>query len=109
MAGIIKAKEVSEMNARKRHDAEFKKEIAQVYLEGRRTAPSLATELGLHVNTIYKWAEQYRADPQNAFPGSGNMKPDEAELSKANRRIRELEEEVAILKKAAAYFAKNSR
>ena len=57
MAGIIKAKEVSEMNARKRHDAEFKKEIAQVYLEGRRTAPSLASELGLHVNTIYKWAE----------------------------------------------------
>ena len=109
MAGIIKAKEVSEINTRKRHDAEFKKEIAQVYLEGRRTAPSLASELGLHVNTIYKWAEQYRADPQNAFPGSGNMKPDEAALSKANRRIRELEEEVAILKKAATYFAKNSR
>jgi len=97
------------MNARKRHDAEFKKEIAQVYLEGRRTAPSLASELGLHVNTIHKWAEQYKADPENAFPGSGNMKPDEAELSKANRRIRELEEEVAILKNAAAYFAKNSR
>jgi len=65
--------------------------------------------LGLHVNTIYKWAEQYKADPMNAFPGSGNMKPDEAELTKAKRRIRELEEEVDILKKAAAYFAKNSR
>jgi transposase len=37
------------------------------------------------------------------------MKPDEAELTKAKRRIRELEEEVSILKKAAAYFAKNSK
>jgi len=94
---------------RKQYDAEFKKEIAQVYLEGRRNAPSLASELGVHVNTIYKWGEQYRDDPANAFPGSGHMKPEEEELARARRRIRELEEEVEILKKAAAYFAKNSK
>ena len=86
----------------KKYDAEFKKEIAQSYLEGRRTGPSLAAELGLHANTIYKWAEQYKADPENAFSGTGHMKSDEAELTKAQRRIRELEEEVSILKKAAA-------
>ena len=94
---------------RPRYDAEFKKEIAKVYLEGRRTAPSLATELDVHVNTIYKWGEQYRSDPEHAFPGSGHMKPDEEELARAKRRVRELEEEVEILKKAAAYFAKRSR
>jgi len=93
----------------KKYDAEFKKEIVQSYLDGRRTAPSLAAELGLHANTIYKWAEQVKADPENAFPGTGHLKPDEAELTKAQRRIRELEEEVSILKKAAAYFAKNSK
>jgi transposase len=109
MAGIIKVKEVSEMSEKKRYDTAFKKEIAEVYLNGQRTAPSLAAELGLHVNTIYKWSEQYKIDSENAFPGSGNMKPDEADLAKARRRIRELEEEVEILKKAAAYFAKNSR
>ena len=92
-----------------RYDADLKKEIAQVYLEGHRTAPSLASELGVHVNTICKWAEQYREDPENAFPGSGHMKPDEEALARAKRRVRELEEEVEILKKAAASFAKNSR
>jgi len=92
-----------------RYDAEFKKEIAQIYLDGRRSAPSLASELGVHVNTIYKWSEQYRSDPVNAFPGSGHMKPEEEELARARRRIRDLEEEVEILKKAAAYFAKHSR
>jgi len=94
---------------KRRYDAGLKKEIAQMYLEGRRSAPSLARELGIHVNTIYKWGEEYRKDPENAFPGSGHMKPDEEELLRAKRRVRELEEEVEILKKAAAYFAKNSR
>ena len=97
------------MKRRKRYDAEFKKDIAKLYIEGRKSASSLAEELGLHINTIYKWGEHYRADPENAFPGSGNMKPEEEELISAKRRVRELEEEVEILKKAAAYFAKNSR
>ena len=92
-----------------KYDAALKKEIAQEYLEGRRSAPSLANELGVHENTIYKWAKQYQSDPENAFPGSGHMKPDEEELARTKRRVRELEEEVEILKKAAAYFAKNSR
>jgi len=92
-----------------RYDAAFKKEMAHVYLTGGRSAPSLANELGVHVNTIYKWGDQYRSDPENAFPGSGHMKPDEEELSRTKRRVRELEEEVEILKKAAAYFAKNSK
>lgn len=95
--------------SKKNYDPEFKREIAQVYLEGRRTATSLAEELGLHVNTIYKWTEQFKTDPENAFPGSGNLRPEDAELKKAQRRIKELEEEVEILKKATAYFAKNSK
>ena len=37
------------------------------------------------------------------------MKPEEEELHRAKRRIRELEEEVQILKKFAAYMAKNDR
>jgi len=94
---------------RKRYDAAFKKEIAKAYLGGYRSAPSLAAEMGLHVNTIYRWSEQFREDPENAFPGSGHMKPDDEELARAKRRVRELEEEVEILKKAAAYFAKNSK
>ncbi|WP_047810331.1 transposase [Desulfosporosinus acididurans] len=97
------------MKKKKNYDSEFKKEIAQIYLDGRRTASSLSKELGLHVNTIYKWAEQFKTDPDNTFPGSGNMKPDEAELKKAQRRIKELEEEVEILKKATAYFVKNRK
>jgi transposase len=93
----------------KRYDSEFKREIAQLYLTGSRTGASLAAELGLHPNTIYKWAEQLKEDPEDAFPGSGNLKPDDQAMKKAQRRIKELENEVAILKQAAAYFAKNCK
>lgn len=93
----------------KRFDSEFKKDIVKLYINGKRTCPSLAEELGLHENTIYKWIQQYKEDPEQAFPGSGNLKPDADELRKAQRKIKELENEIAILKSAAVYFAKNSK
>jgi len=88
-------------------DREFKVEVAKQVASGKRGARSMARELGVHENTIHKWVNQYTEDPQNAFPGCGHMKPEEEELKRAQRRIRELEEEVDILKKAAAYFAKH--
>lgn len=93
----------------KRFDSEFKKDIVKLYINGERTCPSLAEELGLHENTIYKWIQQYKEDLEQAFPGSGNLKPDADELRKAQRKIKELENEIAILKSAAVYFAKNSK
>lgn len=93
----------------KRFDAQFKKDIVKLYLNGERTCPSLASELGLHENTIYKWIQQYKSDPDQAFPGSGHAKDEADELRKAQRRIKDLEEELAIVKQAAVYFAKNSK
>lgn len=95
--------------AKRQYDGLFKRGIAKLYLDNERSAQSLANEVGVHENTIYKWAEQYRQDPEQSFPGSGNLKPEANEQRRLERRIRELEEENAILKKAAAYFAKNSR
>lgn len=94
--------------AKRRYDGTFKREIAKLYLNNERNAQSLANEIGVHENTIYKWAEQYRQDPEQSFPGSGHLKPEADEQRRLERRVRELEEENAILKKAAAYFAKNS-
>lgn len=93
----------------KRFEPEFKKDIVKLYINGDRTCSDLAQELGLHENTIYKWAQQYKEDPEQAFPGSGNLKPDADELRKAQRKIKDLENEIVILKQAAVYFAKNSR
>jgi transposase len=47
-------------------------------------------------------------DPQHAFPGQGQMKPEQAEIARLKREVTKLKAERDILKKAAAYFAKES-
>jgi transposase len=48
------------------------------------------------------------ADPQQAFPGQGQMKPEQAEIARLKREVAKLKAERDILKKAAAYFARES-
>ena len=55
---------------------------------------------------MYNWLNSYRARNGMAFVGSGNIKPEEAEMKRLQRENKELREEVEILKKAAAYFAR---
>jgi transposase len=47
-------------------------------------------------------------DPQHAFPGQGQMKPEQLEIARLKREVAKLKAERDILKKAAAYFAKES-
>jgi len=47
-------------------------------------------------------------DPQQAFPGHGQMKPEQLEIEKLRREVARLKAERDILKKAAAYFARDS-
>jgi transposase-like protein len=46
-------------------------------------------------------------DPAQAFPGQGQMKPEQAEIERLRREVAKLKAERDILKKAAAYFAKD--
>lgn len=109
MVGIINQRKVKEMSRAPRFEREFKIEIAKQVAQGKRTARSMANEIGVHENTIYKWVKQYTDDPEQAFPGTGHMKDEQDELKRAQRRIKELEEDIEILKKATAYFAKNGQ
>ena len=47
-------------------------------------------------------------DPRHAFPGQGQMKPEQLEIAQLKREVIRLKAERDILKKAAAYFAKKS-
>ena len=54
------------------------------------------------------WVKAFADDPQQAFPGQGQMKPEQAEIARLKREVIKLKAERDILKKAAAYFAKES-
>jgi transposase len=58
-------------------------------------------------NVLRKWAKDFASDPAQAFPGHGTMKPEQAEIERLRREVQKLKAERDILKKAAAYFAKD--
>lgn len=93
----------------KRFDKQFKEEAVNMVQEQGRPIAAVAEELGIHQNTLYKWVGQYSKHKENAFPGSGNLLPEDAEIRRLKKMIADLQEENAILKKATAIFAKHQK
>ena len=93
----------------KRYDSSFKEQAVRLVLEQGSSVPSVAKDIGVHDNTMYKWINQYKEHKENAFPGSGNLRPEDEELKKLRKRVSDLEMENEILKKVTAIFAKDRK
>ena len=88
---------------------EFKLEAIKLVTERGMSQAQAARDLDLHPNVLRKWVKDFKADPQQAFPGRGKMKPDDAEVARLKRELAKTRAERDILKKAIAYFAKEPR
>jgi transposase len=55
---------------------------------------------------LRKWIRDAGSDPQHAFPGHGQLKPEQLEIDRLRKEVAKLKAERDILKKAAAYFAR---
>ena len=95
------------MADRKKFDKAFKEQAVEKILAGEANISSMAKEIGVHYSTVRDWFIVYEKDVPSAFPGSGNLKPEDDEVRRLRRELANLKEENEILKKAAAYFAKN--
>jgi transposase len=93
---------------RRKFSREFKLEAVKLVRERGVAVVQAARDLDLHVNVLRKWVREQSADPQQAFPGHGQMKPEQLEIEKLRREVAKLKVERDILKKAAAYFARDS-
>lgn len=69
----------------------------------------VARELDLVHQTLHKWIAKYKKDQEDSFVGSGNLSQNDKAEYKKDKQIRDLQEEVAILKKAMGIFAKKTR
>lgn len=87
---------------------EFKLEAVKLVRERGVKIAQAARDLDVHENVLRKWIRDVAADPAHAFPGHGQMKPEQLEIERLCRDVTELKAERDILKKAAAYFAKES-
>ena len=93
---------------RRKFSAEFKQEAVRLVTQRGVSLAQAARDLGVHVNLLRGWVHAHAADPDRAFPGGGQQKPDQAELTQLRREVAKLKMERDILKKAAAYFARES-
>ena len=93
---------------RRRFDRAFKLEAVKLVRDRGVSASQAARNLDVHENVLRKWVKEFAADPQHAFPGQGQMKPEQLEIERLRREVVRLKAERDILKKATAFFAKES-
>jgi transposase len=93
---------------RARFTKAFKLEAVRLLERGEKPAAQLALELGVARNQLYKWQAQLQAKgEEQAFRGPGGKPVSElSEIERLKRELKQVTEERDILKKAAAFFAK---
>jgi transposase len=86
-----------------RYSAEFKSEAVKQVLERGYTRKEVAERLGISAQSLYRWIDEYTGGNHV----HGNTKQDrDAEIAKLKAENKRLREERDILKKAAAFFAR---
>jgi transposase len=93
---------------RRKFGREFKIEAVRLIRDRGVSVAQTARDLEVHENVLRKWVKEFGADPAQAFPGQGQMKPEQLEIERLRREVTKLKAERDILKKAAAYFAREA-
>lgn len=96
------------MRTRRLFSREFKVEAVKLVTERGVAVAQAARDLEVVESVLRRWMRELAQDPKDAFPGKGVMKPEQAEIEQLRKEVAKLRMERDILKKAAAYFAKES-
>ena len=91
---------------RRKFSREFKLEAIKLVRERGVSFAQAGRDLNVHQNVLRNWVRDFDGDPKHAFPGLGQMKPEQLEIDRLRKEVARLKAERDILKKAAAYFAK---
>ena len=89
---------------KKRFDRDFKIQAVKMVTEGGHSAAEVSRSLGIHANQIYNWKNKFSENGEKAFPGKGHL----TEISALRKKLREVEMERDILKKAVGIFSKTT-
>ena len=91
-----------------RYPKEFKLEAIRMLNEKQKPITEIARELGVKRTLLYRWRDEANKKTDKVFKGPGRPRLNEmSEISRLRQENKDLKEERDILKKAAAYFAKD--
>ncbi len=91
----------------KTYPREFKLEAIRMMESSDRPTSEIAMNLGIRRNLLYKWKEQMTKKGEIPSAKRGRpKKEDQSEMTTLRQEVKRLREENEILKKAAAYFAR---
>ncbi len=94
-----------EIRKRRKFSDEYKQDIIRMLEEKEMPIKELAKDMGLGVELLYSWRRRYGKDNRNII----SKEEDSAEVKKLIKRLREVEEERDILKKAMAIFTQPTK
>lgn len=94
---------------RQRFTREYKLEAVRLSAEGTKSVATVAAELGIDAHQLYRWRRAFEQGGVAAFPGNGKTNSQDEELHQLRRKLKQVTEERDFLKKATAFFAKESR
>jgi len=95
--------------SRKKYDRQFKIDAVSMVVNGERIVASVARDLGIDPNLLYRWKQELSNEQSEAFPGKGRLGPQEEELRRLRRELEQAKEDREILKKALAFFSKHGK
>ena len=86
---------------RRKFTREFKLEAVRLITDRGVSYAQAEQDLDVHQSQLRGWVKRFADDPQHAFPGQGQMKPEQLEIARLKREVIKLKAERDILKKAA--------
>ena len=93
---------------RRTYTNEFKVEAVKLVTEQGYSVAEAARSLDVSENLLRSWKATFQAQGDRAFPGNGRLPAHEEELRRLRAEVKRLLMEREILKKAAAFFAREA-
>jgi transposase len=83
---------------RRKFSREFKIEAVRLVRERGVSVAQASRDIAVHENVVRKWVREFGTDPKQAFPGHGQLKPEQLEIDRLRREVAKLRAERDILK-----------
>ena len=99
------------MGTQKKYDPEFKLQVVKDALspENKHAKRLIAKKYGIDFTTLYHWLKQYQQYGEDGLKGKRQTELQDQKIKDLEKENKDLKEEIAILKKAAAFLAEVGR